>query len=46
MKKYYADIVTGETTSNHREAVDWYRQGHEIAICNAETGEVLLTWEV
>lgn len=41
--KEYQNLTTGETTTDHRTAVNWYRNGHEIAII--VKNQVKLTWE-
>lgn len=30
--KYYVNMMTGEVTENHREAVEWFRNGEDVAI--------------
>lgn len=46
---YYEKNGTYEITTNHRQAVEWYRQGYNINLrkMNPETGEleIVLTWE-
>lgn len=55
MKVFYMDMKTNKTTQpadtkskqhsdNHIIACEWYKQGDEVAIINAETGEVVTTW--
>lgn len=55
MKVFYMDMKTNKKTTtadtkskehsnNHIVACEWYRQGDEVAIINAETGEVVVVW--
>lgn len=30
--QYYVNLMTGEVTENHRQAVEWYRAGDEVDI--------------
>lgn len=55
MKVFYMDMKSNEKTAtadtkskqhsdNHIVACEWYKQGDEVAIINAETGEVVAVW--
>lgn len=43
MDKYYLNRETGEITENHREAIEWYRNGIEVEIW--VSGKMVLSWE-
>lgn len=32
MNQYYMNLLTGEITESHREAVEWYRTGINVAV--------------
>lgn len=40
--QYYINMETGETTENHNEAVEWYRNGATIGIW--KNGKIRCTW--
>lgn len=42
MDKYYMNCTTGEITENHREAIEWYREGNEVEIW--VNGKMVLAW--
>lgn len=39
----YINLMTGEVTADHREAVEWYRNGEEVAVML--NGKRVTTWE-
>ena len=41
-EKYYMNRSTGEITEDHREAVEWYRNGDEVEIW--KNGKMVLAW--
>lgn len=56
MKVFYMDMATGKQTTtaninsvehnaNHTAACGWFNNGNNIAIINAETGEIITIWE-
>lgn len=47
MNRIYLNTKTGEVTTNHREAVEWFRQGVTVEIKVETNGkfETRLVWE-
>ena len=35
---FYCNLSTGELTENHREAVEWYRNGEEVSVLQKRDG--------
>ena len=55
-RTFYCNIKTGQTTlattntdknryKDHTTALQWCRDGADVAIIDAETGEIILIWE-
>lgn len=55
MKVYYMDMATNKQTitanvnsvehnANHTTACGWFNNGDDVAIINAETGEIITMW--
>ena len=36
---FYCNLTTGEITESHREAVEWYRNGDEVAVLLKQHGD-------
>ena len=54
MKIYFYNATTREKTETadkthahkqHERAMQWFRAGDNVCIINADTGEVVITWE-
>lgn len=55
MKVFYMDMATNKQTvaanvnsvehnANHKAACEWFNNGDDVAIINAETGEIITMW--
>ena len=55
MKVYYMDMATNKQTvaatvnsvehnANHTAACEWFNNGDDVVIINAETGEIITMW--
>ena len=43
-KTFYLNRTTNQQTPAHSVAMEWYRNGDEVAIIDATTGEMVLYW--